>query len=657
MKRVKSFTFRRIALFCFLTCFCAAALNSAGAQSGRQTEKNIPGVPAGYTIVEGDIQMPIEVVNAMRSQTPLKPDSPQATFNTQLWPNGTIPFQFDTVCAATSTCKDAPNSGCVSQANQIAMINAMAVIEAVANVDFRQCVNNNCGGSLVPSIFIRDSTNDTTAGNNNVCQDVSANNSPVGRQSGRQTVNITSWGSQFIIVHELLHSLGFFHEQIRPDRDTYVNVSGFCNNVQGGCLGNNYLNNFPINNSSTAYGYYDFDSVMHYGQCFFSRNDGTILDRNGVAVPACPAVSSVFPDGGITIQVRSPYSSQTSPDGTPWPQAIGQRIRLSELDRLTVSFLYSQPNWRFVDATYIGGNGKSDGTFRRPYQSLTTGISATPIGGVLWIQPGTYIAPRFLSKRITLRAPLGDVTLRPLQGAFDETLAAVSAASYIGELASESISAAFGLDLAAGIVSATSLPLPTTLGGVTVKVQDSEGTERDAPLFFVSPGQINYLVPAGTSVGVAGVSVFRDSARAATGTVAITATAPALFTANASGQGVPAAVVLRVRGDAQIFEPLFSFDATLNQFVPLPIDLGPEGDQVFLILFGTGFRAVGSLSAVSITIGGESAEVLFAGAAPGFAGLDQANVGLPRSLAGKGEVSVQFAADNRSANAVTVNIR
>ncbi len=238
-----------------------------------------------------------------------------------------------------------------------------------------------------------------------------------------------------------------------------------------------------------------------------------------------------------------------------------------------------------------------------------------------------------------------------------ETLAVVSAASYNGELASESIAAAFGANLAEGTVSATSLPLPTTLGGVTVKVKDSEETERDAPLFFVSPGQINYLVPAGSSAGVANVSVFKGSAIVANTKVPMTATAPALFTANASGQGVPAAVVLRVRGEAQTIEPLSRYDEGLKQFVPVPINLGPEGDQVFLILFGTGFRAADSSSAMSVTIGGESAEIFFAGATPGFAGLDQANVMLPRSLAGKGEISVEFVADNRSANTVIVSVR
>lgn len=637
----------RCAALSFLVCLCAAPLWPASSQSGQLPGENIPGVTPGYTIVEGDIQLPIEVVNALRNGEELRSKPPQATFDSaRLWPNGIVPFRFETVCAATSSCNMAPTSGCVSAANQTAMRAAMATLEAVANIDFRQCANNNCGGNNAPHILVRDSTSDTIVGAGNVCQGASRNNSAVGRQGVVQTLNIVSWGSNFIIVHELLHALGFFHEHTRPDRNTFVDATSLCNNVQGGCIGDVYFNNFPVAGGATAYGFYDFDSVMHYGQCSFSSN------------PNCPATDMAFPDGGITLRVRAPFNTQTSPDGVTWQAAIGQRTRLSELDRLTVSLLYAQPSWRFVDASYTGGNGAANGSFLRPYQSLAIGINATPVGGVLWLQPGTYFAPRTITKKITLRAPLGGVTLRaPLQGVSDETLAAVSAASYNGELAGESIAAAFGEDLAAGTASATSLPLPTTLGGVTVKVKDSEGTERDAPLFFVSPRQINYLVPIGTSVGQASVAVFKGSARAANGTVSIAATAPGLFAADASGQGVPAAVVLRVRGEAQIIEPLSRYDEELRRFVPVPIDLGPESDQVFLILFGTGWRAADSLSAISVTIGDQLAEVFFAGATPGFAGLDQANVLLPRSLAGKGEVSLQLAADNRSANAVTINVQ
>lgn len=88
-----------------------------------------------------------------------------------------------------------------------------------------------------------------------------------------------------------------------------------------------------------------------------------------------------------------------------------------------------------------------------------------------------------------------------------------------------------------------------------------------------------------------------------------------------------------------------------------PLDLGPGGEQVVLVLFGTGFRAVSSVSAVSVKIGGVNAEVLYAGAQGGFVGLDQLNLLLPRALAGRGEVELILTVESRPANTVRISIR
>ena len=89
----------------------------------------------------------------------------------------------------------------------------------------------------------------------------------------------------------------------------------------------------------------------------------------------------------------------------------------------------------------------------------------------------------------------------------------------------------------------------------------------------------------------------------------------------------------------------------------LPVDLGPEADQVFLVLFGTGLRARSSLAAVSARIGGAEAQVTYAGPQGDFLGLDQVNVRLPRELAGRGEVDVTLVVDGREANPVKVHVR
>jgi uncharacterized protein (TIGR03437 family) len=119
-----------------------------------------------------------------------------------------------------------------------------------------------------------------------------------------------------------------------------------------------------------------------------------------------------------------------------------------------------------------------------------------------------------------------------------------------------------------------------------------------------------------------------------------------------------AAVVLRVKADnSQTFEPLTRFDSGQNKYVPVPIDFGAATDRIFLLLFGTGVRGRTALTAVSVTVGGTNAPVSYAGLQSDFAGLDQINAELPRSLIGRGEVNVNCTVDGRTANVVTVTIK
>jgi uncharacterized protein (TIGR03437 family) len=238
------------------------------------------------------------------------------------------------------------------------------------------------------------------------------------------------------------------------------------------------------------------------------------------------------------------------------------------------------------------------------------------------------------------------------------TVATVSAASYSGAaLAAEAIAATFGTGLATGTFSASAVPLPTSLGGTTVRVRDSAGVERLSPLFFVSPAQVNYQLPPGTVTGHALMTVTSGANTVAIGALPVSAVAPGLFTADANGQGLPTAVVLRFRADgSQRYEPVAQFDSAQNKFVAVPIDLGPESDQVFLIFFGTGIRFRSQLSAVTALIGGVDAPVLFAGAQGALVGLDQINLSLPRTLIGRGDVDVWLTVDGKISNTVKVRI-
>ncbi len=236
-------------------------------------------------------------------------------------------------------------------------------------------------------------------------------------------------------------------------------------------------------------------------------------------------------------------------------------------------------------------------------------------------------------------------------------LSNVSAASYSAAVTPESIVAGFGLGLARTTTSASALPLPTNLSGTAVSVQDMRGVIRPAPLFFVSPQQVNYLMPADTAAGIVGVTLSIDSVVVSTGVLTVSTVAPALFAANSSGRDVAAASIVRLRNGAVTFEQVASFSQTDQKFQPLAIDFGPESDQLFLALFGTGIRGRTSLANVVVRIADLTLAPSFAGAQPEFVGLDQVNVELPRSLRGRGGVNVSITVDGKLSNQVTLNFR
>jgi len=127
--------------------------------------------------------------------------------------------------------------------------------------------------------------------------------SPVGYRSGR--VNRISLGSGCwhtgIVMHEIGHTIGLYHEQSRPDRDQYVKIN--FNNVQNG-MGYNFnkMTSRSIDSLGTPY---DFRSMMHYG-------------------------STAFGGGRRTIETRNPANQRL----------IGQRGGFSEIDVKQINLMY-----------------------------------------------------------------------------------------------------------------------------------------------------------------------------------------------------------------------------------------------------------------------------------------------------------------------------
>ncbi len=280
-------------------------------------------------------------------------------------------------------------------------------------------------------------------------------------------------------------------------------------------------------------------------------------------------------------------------------------------------------------------------------------------GGRSWYTAGGHTRESY-SEPLFRQHLLGGIQFAAgLKGGSCSALSGVSAASFNPDtLAIESIASIFGSALSTSTESAINTPLPTILAGTSVKVKDSAGNERMAPLFFVSPGQINFLVPVGSANGASILTVVKEDGSAPSGNAMIDPVAPALFAANANGQGVAAGVVLRVRETgSRIFESIAQFDQGQNKFIALPIDLGPSTDEVFLVLFGTGIRYLSSQSAATIKIGGSDFQVLFAGLQGTYAGLDQVNVKLTSHLRGRGEVDVVLTIESKLANMVSANIK
>ena len=166
------------------------------------------------------------------------------------------------------------------------------------------------------------------------------------------------------------------------------------------------------------------------------------------------------------------------------------------------------------------------------------------------------------------------------------------------------------------------------------------------------------LIPAGTAPGAARVQVVPRDGAPINAVVQIEAAAPAVFSADASGKGLAAAVALRIKADGtQVFERVADFDPVQQRFVPIPVDLGAATDQTFLLMFGTGLRGRSGLEAVQVRVGGVTVTPQSVGPQGGLVGLDQMNLPLPRSLAGRGLVTIEMTVDGLMANAVTVSIR
>lgn len=224
------------------------------------------------------------------------PEDPGAGYHVpNLWTDGIVPFQFDNQ---------------VTEENKDRMYQAMCSIEDICGVRFKAWQGQ------ANYIYIINS------------EEPYNYSEKVGMAGGKQDVAIISWNSHYIIVHELMHALGAWHEQQRSDRDAYIEILE--DNIEEGAE-----SQFSIKEGQWI-GVYDFDSVMHYSACAFST------------CQSCDPMN----DNCATMKVKPPYYNQ-------WQDKIGQRDHLSDGDKAFLTFLYAEPveEWAYT-ATMVPMDGE-----------------------------------------------------------------------------------------------------------------------------------------------------------------------------------------------------------------------------------------------------------------------------------------------------------
>ncbi len=231
----------------------------------------------------------------------------------------------------------------------------------------------------------------------------------------------------------------------------------------------------------------------------------------------------------------------------------------------------------------------------------------------------------------------------------------VNAASFTSQpVAGGTIAAIFGSNLAAVTAQAATLPLPTTLGDVTVRVDGIA-----APLFFVSPFQINFLVPwemQGRSQ--ASVTVTSGGVTGSPQTLPLAGFAPALFSTNQRGAGQGA---ILVAGAGVLAAPAGAFPGARpvrrGGFLEIyGIGLGPVTNPPATGAAASADPLSVAVTTPAVTIGGVPARVLFAGLAAGFVGLYQINVQVSDNTPVGPAVPVAVFSGSTASNTVTVAV-
>jgi uncharacterized protein (TIGR03437 family) len=251
-------------------------------------------------------------------------------------------------------------------------------------------------------------------------------------------------------------------------------------------------------------------------------------------------------------------------------------------------------------------------------------------------------------------AGLGLVLLSHLWGTTPLGLFTVSYSRGGLVLARGGIATAYGPILADEEMGAHGPSLPKVLGNVSIRITDSRGVARFAPLLHTGAGwaQINFVIPGECATGEAEVAVVRADGSVSRSKVWIADVAPALFTLIPDGRSAAAGqVTQRSAGKPNKSFPTWECEQSSCRAVPIPLS---PGATTTVRLLGSGFRYAGEHPDVHAIVGGIPAPVLSMGRST-EPGNDQLTIRLPDALNGVGETDLHFTVNGQISNVVRIN--
>jgi uncharacterized protein (TIGR03437 family) len=296
---------------------------------------------------------------------------------------------------------------------------------------------------------------------------------------------------------------------------------------------------------------------------------------------------------------KTSVSLAASPEGTANPDSI-ELTFAGGTPQWTASISPANRTSKWLTVSPSSGTGNVSLTI----QASAVGLSVGVYNAVLNIQASDTI-PQVLRIPVTfVVGPTGSVTITGLQNAF----------SYASSFAPGMAMSVYGTNLANATATAPAsrFPLPLTLQGVSATVN-----AVSAPLYYVSPTQVNVQVPYETSAGPAVVAI-NNNGQIASYPFTVEPVAPGLYSSaisNSTGQLVSSAphgqlLLLFVTGEGDV-TPSLATGATPSSTITDPTKL-PHARQP-----------------IQVTVGGAVATVIFAGVPNGVAGLTQIDFYVP----------------------------